>query len=137
MAELSITAANVVRGSNAVVQDGMAGETITAGMLVYRAADGLIMKVDADSATALARTPRGVALNGASLGQPIDYQSSGDITIGATLIPGLTYYASGATAGSICVLADVGATEYLCVVGIALSATVLRLGFLQSGVLGS
>ncbi len=137
MAELSITAANVLKGTNGVEEAGTAAETITAGALVYRAADGLIYKTDADSATVAARTPRGVALNGASAGQPIDIQLRGDITIGATLTAGLTYYVSGATAGAICVLADVGATEYLCIVGIAKSTSVLSLGFNYSGVLGA
>ncbi len=36
MADLSITAANVLRGSNARVETGIFGATVTAGQVVYR-----------------------------------------------------------------------------------------------------
>lgn len=134
MADISITAANVVKGSNAVTEDGTAGETITAGQFVYRdSSTGKYMKADADAATAAARTPRGVALNSASDGQPLEIQKSGNITIGGTLTAGVTYYLSG-TAGGICPLADVGTGEYYCILGIATSTSVLALGINYSGV---
>lgn len=137
MSDLSITAANVLPGAGASTESGMAGGTITAGMPVFKAADGSILATDADSATVLARTAIGIALNGASAGQPISYQKpGGDITIGATLTPGVTYYLSGNT-GGICPLADVGATEYLSIIGIAKSATVMRIVSAYSGVLGA
>lgn len=139
MAELSITPASCLPGAGAVIESGNAGGTITAGMAVYKAADGTIVATDADSATVAARQAIGIALNGASAGQPVNYMKmGGEITIGATMTAGLTYYLSGATAGSLCVLADVGASEYLCVAGIAKSTTVLKTvagGY--SGVLGS
>lgn len=135
MADLSVTAANVVKGSNAVVEHGHAGETITAGQVVYLDTSTMLyMKADADAATALARTPRGIALNGASLNQPLAVQTRGDITIGATLTPGTTYYLSGATAGGIAPLADVGTGEYFVVIGVAKSAAVLALALTYSGV---
>lgn len=139
MAELSITPGNVLPGAGAVVEAGIAGGTITAGMAVYKAADNTIIATDADSATVAARQAIGIALNGASAGQPVDYMKmGGEITIGGTMTAGLTYYLSGATAGAICVLADVGGTEYLSIVGIAKSTTVLKTvagGY--SGVLGA
>ena len=135
MANLSVTAANVLKGANAVEEAGIAGGTITAGLPVYRGSDGLMYAADAAGASALVRTPRGIALNGASAGQPVDYQKSGEITIGATMTAGVTYYLSGS--GGICPLADVGGTEYLCIVGIAKSTTVLSIGFNYSGVLGA
>ncbi|MBR1230207.1 hypothetical protein JQ600_35520 [Bradyrhizobium sp. AUGA SZCCT0176] len=136
MTDLSVTAANVLPGAGATTDRGLAGGTITAGMTVYKAADGTIVAADADSATVLARTPIGVALNSASAGQPVDYQKSGSITIGATMTAGVTYYQSGG-AGLICPLADVSSSEYLCIVGIATSTTVLKLSFNYSGVLGT
>lgn len=136
MADLTVTAASVLPSTGALTDRGIAGGTITAGMTVYKAADGTIVAADADSATALARTPIGIALNSASAGQPVDYQTSGLIIPGATMTAGVTYYQSG-TAGGICPLADVGASEYLCIVGIATSTTVLKIAFAQSGVLGA
>lgn len=127
MTDISITAANVVAGSDAVQETGRAGETITAGQLVYRdATTGKYMKADSNSATAAARQARGVALNGASLNQPLVIQKSGDVTIGGTLTAGTAYYLSD-TPGGICPLADVGSGEYVCLLGIAKSASVLAL----------
>jgi hypothetical protein len=136
MADISITAANVLAGSNARKENGTAGETITAGQFVYRdSSTGKYMKADADATTAAARTPRGVALNGASDGQPLQIARSGDVTIGGTLTAGVTYYLSN-TPGGLCPVADVGTGEYFCTLGIAKSATVLALGINYSGVSG-
>lgn len=127
MTDISITAANVVAGADANVAHGTAGETITAGQVVYRDdATSKYLKADADSATADARRAVGVALNGASLNQPLTVQRSGDITIGGTLTAGVGYYLSGA-AGGICPVADVGVGEYVCLLGLAKSASVLAL----------
>lgn len=135
MADLTVTAASCVKGSDAVTEDGLAGETITAGQAVYRAADGLYYKADADGATALIRTARGIALNGASQYQPLQIQKSGSLTLGATLTAGVTYYLSN-TAGGICPLADVGSGEYFHIIGIAMSTTVLKMALSYSGVSG-
>lgn len=134
MADLTITAANVVAGADASTVNGTAGETITAGKAVYKSATtNKWMLADADSATADARTADGVALNGASLNQPIAVQTGGDITIGATLTPGVAYYLSG-TAGGICPVADIGTGEYVCLIGLAKSASVLDVSIQAPGV---
>lgn len=134
MSDLSITAANVVSGSNAVTEQGVGGATITAGQQVYLdSATGRYKLADSDGATAAIKSPRGTALNGCSDGQPLAVQRSGDITIGATLTAGTTYYLSN-TAGGICPLADVGTGETAVIVGIAKSTTVLALGYNNSGV---
>lgn len=134
MADLSITAANVLAGAGAKTELGTAGEAITQGQQVYQASDtGKWMKADADSATAEARTARGTALCAASASQPIVVQKSGDITIGATLTANTAYYLSS-TAGGICPLADVGTGEYMQLIGLAISTSVLRLSYLATGV---
>ena len=133
MADLTITAANVVKGSDASTKRGIAGETIAQGKAVYLAATGKYMLADADSATALARQATGIALTGSSLNQPIVVQERGDITIGATLTVGAPYYLSG-TAGGICPLADVSTGEYYCMLGLAKSTTVLTLNIIFPGV---
>lgn len=134
MADVSITPANVVAGSNASVAHGTAGETIAAGKLVVF--DETVKKwklSDSNSATAALRVPQGVALNGASLNQPLAIQKAGDITIGGTLTAGVAYYASDA-AGGLCPVADVGSGEYSTIVGIAKSASVLAVNIQASGV---
>jgi len=134
MADISITAANVVKGSNAVVEAGTAGATITAGQVVYKdAADGKYKLADADSATAAAKAPRGIALNGASDGQPLSIIRSGDVTIGATLTPGTAYYLSP-VAGGIAPLADVASGDDVVLLGLAESASVLAVDIQITGV---
>lgn len=134
MADLSITAANVIAGANNRQQTVVAGETITAGQPVYRdASTGKYLKADANAASAAAREATGIALNGASNGQPLTIQTSGQITIGGTMTAGIAYYLSD-TAGGICPVADIGSGEYVDLIGIAVSTTVLDLIFKYTGV---
>ena len=134
MADLTITAASVLAGANAVRDSGNAGEAITAGQAVYRSSTtNKWMLADSDSATAEAKKPTGIALNGAALNQPLAVLKSGDITIGATLTAGTAYYLS-ATPGGICPVADVGAGEDVCLLGLAKSTTVLAVAIQAPGV---
>jgi hypothetical protein len=125
MADLSITAASVKPSAGAVIASGIAGATITAGQLVHRnTTSGKFVLSDADGSGL--KQVLGVALNGASDGQPLSVQTGGDITIGATVTAGTTYYASP-TAGGICPLADVASGDDPIIIGIAKSASVLML----------
>lgn len=134
MADITITAASVVAGSNSRAETGSAGEAVTAGQALYKSpTTNLWMKADSNSATVAARTPSGIALNGAATGQPVSVHKSGDITIGATLTANTPYFLSD-TAGGICPLADVGTGEYLTEIGIAKSTTVLAVNFISTGV---
>lgn len=134
MADLTITAANVLAGAGAAVSRGVAGATVTAGQSVYLdTADGKWKLADNNSATAAVRTPGGIALNGASNGQPLAVLTEGPITIGAALTAGVAYYLSD-TPGGICPVADLGAGEYPTVIGIASSTTVLKVAINSAGV---
>lgn len=134
MAALTITPANVAAGISAVIEKGAAGEAVTAGQLIYKdGATGRFKLVDCDSATADARNPYGVALNGAANGQPLSVQRSGEINLGATLVAGTTYYAAP-TAGAIGPLADVLSGDDPIIVGIAKSASTLVLRIVDPGV---
>lgn len=125
MADLVITAASVVAGSNSSREQGAAGELLLAGQAVYKDdATSKYLKADSNSATVAARRARGIALNGGSLNQPISIHKFGDLTMGATLTVGAAYYLSD-TPGGICPVADVGTGEYVCLLGIAKSASVL------------
>ncbi len=127
MASLSITAANVIADPSATIEYGKAGATITAGAVVYRdATDGTYKLADCDDASAAVRNPRGIALNGASSGQPLAIARKGDVTIGATMTAGLVYYLSP-TAGQIGVVADVLSGDDPIIIGQAKSTTVLTI----------
>lgn len=133
-ADLTITAANVIKGSNGVVKHGTAGASVTAGkVLYYDSATGTWKLADNNSATVAARSPRGIALHAAEANQPLAVHTGGDITIGATLTPGVVYYLSD-TPGGIGPVADLASGEYPTVIGIAKSASVLAVSFQEAGV---
>lgn len=134
MADLAITAANVVAGADATIETGYAGAAVTAGQTVYRdAATKRYLLADSNSVTVLARSPRGVALNGAAVGQPLSVATGGTVVIGATLVAGTAYYMSD-TPGGICPVADIGTGELVTLVGMATSTTVLQLSIISPGV---
>lgn len=137
MSDLSITAANVLSGTGAKVTTGTAGATITAGQAVYldTASTGKWLLADSDAASAIARGSArfGIALHGASNGQPLDVQTDGDITIGATMVAGTAYFLSD-TPGGICPVEDLETGDYIMLIGVATSTTVLKIDTLYSGV---
>lgn len=134
MADLTITAANVMPGANAQTVTGIAGAALTAGKAVFLDTVTNTWKLaGSNSATVSERAANGIALNGASAGQPVEVQTGGDITIGAAVVQGVAYYTSG-VAGGICPVADIVAGMQSQVVGIAKSATTLSLFFATAGV---
>ena len=126
MADLTITAANVAKGTNAaVVTSYLAGASITAGQSVYLdSATNTIKLADADALASSAAV--GVSLNAAASGQPITDQRSGNITIGATVAVGVAYYVS-TTAGGICLESDLATGDFPHFLGFATSTTVIAL----------
>lgn len=127
MVAIVVTAANVVKSTGSLIENGIAGATVTAGQSVYKdTTTGKFGLSDADGASAVIKDCRGIALNGASLNQPIAVQYEGDITIGATVVVGTTYVV-GTTPGAINPIADLVATNNVCHLGVAISATALRL----------
>lgn len=132
MADLTITAANVVTTSSNK-RTGTAGATITAGQALYLDSTTNTLKLADTDASALAAACVGIALHGASSGQPITYQTAGDIVIGATVAVGEVYVLSG-TAGGIAPVADLANGDYTCFIGIGKTATTITLGILAGGV---
>jgi hypothetical protein len=125
MTDISITAASVIAGSSAKTISGTLGETITAGQAVYRdSSTRKFKKADANGASEMIRKAIGIALNGGADGQPGEVLTEGDITIGGTLTAGTAYYLSD-TPGGICPVADIGSGEYVVLLGLAKSTTVL------------
>lgn len=134
MADLSITAASVVRGTDSQQPDQMtAGATITAGQAVYKdTSDNDKAKLADNDDTSAKATAWGIALNGAASGQPVLVHRQGPITIGATLTVGETYVLSS-TAGGICPIGDLGTGDYVTHLGIATSTSSLAVKIHASG----
>lgn len=134
MADISITATSVVPGTGAQInKERVAGETITAGMPVYRkASDDRWWKSQTDGTSAEADA-LGIALHAASAGQPLAVQTGGQITIGATIAAGVFYYVSN-TAGGICPVADLGTADYVTVIGYGVTTSIMMVYPVATGV---
>jgi hypothetical protein len=134
MADLSVTASQVVAGSDAEYYDGSSGETITAGQVCYiSTTDNLIYKADADSQSRA--DVKGIALHGASASQPLRLQTKGTITIGAaaSIAVGTVFWLSQ-TAGGIAPFVDLDAgAMYGTYLGVGNSSNGIVLGIHASG----
>lgn len=132
MADLTITAANVIKGTGASTKTGVAGATITAGQTVYMdASDSNKIKLADANASSATAACIGIALHAALAGQPITYQDSGIIALGSILTAGAVYVLS-ATAGGIAPVADLTTGWRSSVLGIAKSTGNLELGIHNS-----
>jgi len=131
MADLTITAANVLAEAFATQVDGVAGETITQGMPLFLHTDDELYK--ADDTTALRAACVGIALNGASNGQPIKYLSDGGYNPGATVAIGTTYGITD-TAGGIGPISDRGSGDFITILGTATTTSRIELAISASGV---
>lgn len=128
MAALSITAGNV--RSYGTKASGVAGGTITAGLALYRNTSGQLVAA-ANSSVAAAEVV-GIALNGASANQPVDYHIAGEIDMGATVAVGKVYVLG--TAGGIIPVDDVAGSEYITVIGIGTTTAKIKFAPVVSGV---
>lgn len=131
MADLTITAANVLKGTGAIISTANAGETITQGQPVYiNSSDKEAYRADADASLAAAAAV-GIALNSASNGQPIKYQTGGTITLG-TGTEGVVYCVS-ATAGGIAPVSDLTTGDYVTILGVGNDASGLIMNLNATG----
>ena len=136
-ADLTITAENVVPSSGYGFTDGTAGEAITRGQTVYlKSSDNEFYKADCDN-TAATATVKGIALQDAANGQPLRVQTSGSITIGATVTVGTIYVASD-TAGGIKPHGDLASDDYVSIIGVGTTSAIITMlpsiGVYNSGV---
>lgn len=133
MSDVSITAANVIAGANAKKRTGRAGATITAGQVVYEdSSDSSDFKLADANASAATANPVGIALHGASDGQPLtivteddDFTPGGTLSLSAGADSGV-YVLSG-TAGGIAPMDDLAAAMYTVIIGVAKSTTKMKL----------
>jgi hypothetical protein len=137
MADLSVTAGNVLAstgGAATIRSTYKAGATITAGQAVYLGGANTWLLIDQDAAATgnELTTEHGIALNGASSGQPVNvctYDTA--FTPGCTMTVGVAMYASD-TAGGIG--HDVpGSASYPVFLGIPKTTTVMFLNPVASG----
>lgn len=99
--------------------------------MVYVDAQSTYQLCDAD--LSISAPCRGIALHGASSGQPLRVQTGGSITIGATVAVGALYVVS-LTAGAIAVYGDLGSGDYVTIIGVGASSTVISLNIFRSGI---
>ena len=132
MADISVTAANVIKGANAVSTTFTAGVALTAGQVVYQdTSDKKYKLADADvQATALVA---GIVLNDAAANQPVEIQTAGDIDVGGTLVVG-TVYVLSLTAGGINTTTALGSGDFTSVLGIATAANKLAMNIQNADV---
>lgn len=138
MADVTVTAANVLASANAVKHTGIAGTTITAGQTLYKnsADNNRLYLADADASPQAADCV-GVAIHGAAAGQPITYTDDDpDFTPGATLslsaaADGGVYVLSG-TPGGFAPIGDMAAGDYPVILMVAKSTTKAVLKIVKS-----
>lgn len=131
MADVTFTAASVLPGTNAQLADVNLGATITAGLFVYLdTADNEYKIADCTTSTTTANVA-GIASIGGADGQRGVIQTSGYVTCDG-LTANTIYVLS--VSGKLAPAADFSAvTDYLTVIGCAVSATSLKLGINVTG----
>jgi len=132
MTDVVIVPADVQANGNGQILN--AGVAITAGQALFKdkaSGDAMLSKTsDEDSASFV-----GIALNNASVGQPVNALKSGLITLGTGTVVQGEGYALSATAGMIAPIADKIAGEVVTVLGVAPDTTTINLTPILSGVI--
>jgi hypothetical protein len=139
MADLSPTAANVLKSNSAKVAEGIAGATITAGQTLYiDTADSDKLKLaDADGAGVI-NTVAGIALHAALAGQPIKYVTKDpDFTPGFSALAGDTIWQSDTPGGLTKTLAELEAGDVITVLGGMTSTTKMNLNIVRLAVIAA
>jgi hypothetical protein len=133
MADVSVTATAVVKGSDTLLSDGILGATVTAGQTVYLDSSTNTYKLADANASSTTATLAGIAMNGGASGQPVKVATAGSINPGFTPTVGTIYVQSG-TAGAIAPAADLVSGWYTSIVGVGTAATSLKILNVNSGV---
>ena len=112
---------------------GTAGATITAGQAIYLDSSTSTLKLCDADASVTAAACVGVALHASLSGQPLQYLTGGQITIGATVAIG-TIYVAAATAGGIAPSTDLASGWFTAIIGIATTAAIITVSLNVGGV---
>jgi hypothetical protein len=134
MADLTVTAASVLKSTSSSTDRGTAGATITAGQPLYKDSTDSYKLKPAIGTSVAASASVGVATNSASSGQTVEYVTEGPYTAGATLTVGIVYGVSANAAGAIAPITDLASTNFVTVLGVATTAALLKLKINASGV---
>lgn len=131
MVDLTVTPANVDAGTDGRIGNGIAGEAIDAGEVIYldRTTNTYLL-ADAD-AVASAKAA-GVAVSSAAAGQVVAFQEDGTYTAGATTAQGTPYFVS-TTAGGIAPFADLASADYVTLLGFGVTGNKIRLAINATG----
>jgi len=135
MAAITVTPGSVLRVDGEVVNGYLAGATITTGMAVYVDSNGAVqIATNATSVgSGVGSTLVGIALNGGSIGQPIQIlRPGGTVNIGGTAAVGKAYVIG--TAGGIIPVDDIAGSEFITALAIGITAANLKLQVNVSGV---
>jgi hypothetical protein len=134
MADLSVTAANVLQSSGTSVSSGVASTAITRGQYVYVLANGTIGLADSNGASP-ANSVAGCCLADVATSQTCFYVAvDSGFTPGFTVLAGDTIWLSNTPGACTKTYADVAAGSTVIPLGVMTSTTVMRLSPLVGGV---
>ena len=119
-------------GNSASKIRSVAAAALAQGQIVYRDSNG---KSNLARANALGTASVwGVALQSGTADTEVDIQTEGEVKGLSGLTAGTIYVLSDSVAGGIMPIADANTGDYISIVGVAKSATVLALSINNSGV---
>jgi len=135
MVDLAIVDNDVVAGVGTQQTRGTCGSGVSAGDVVYQGDDKKWRRADASSPAVApkANHPTGIALNNGANNQPLAIHLGGDLTVTAVLTPGTSYFLSP-NPGKLAPRNDINAGNFVVLVGMAKSATVLMVDFVDPNV---
>jgi len=134
MAAYVITPANVKKQVGAFVAAYIAGETIVAGNeIAINALDSKAYLLDVSDPAVSSSV--GMALNGATIDQPMDVIQDGLVDVGVVGTVGDVVVASNAVAGSVVPYGDLLATNLVQVLGFFETTSLLRIRITNLNVL--
>lgn len=134
MADLSITAANVLQSSGTSVTPGIAATAITRGQYVYVLANGTIGLADSNGSTP-ANTIAGCSVVDVATGQTCFYVATDSaFTPGFSAVAGDTIWLSDTPGACTKTYADIASGSTVIPLGVMTSSTVMKLSPLTGGV---
>lgn len=136
MAAVTVTAAEVlpIAGSTIIDKTRNFGATVTAGQAVYLDTSTDTWKLADANLSAAASKLGGIAVNGGASGQPAAVATAGTLDPGFTVTVGTIYVLGGTAAGDINPAADLAQGWYVNVVGVGITASVLKLAIVNAEV---
>jgi len=135
MADLAITAANVLKSSNGTIAVLTAAGAITRGQYIYTLANNTAGLADSNGTTP-ANTVTGVALADVGAGQPVPYVPTDTaLTTGFTAsAAGVTIYLSNTPGAATETYADIASGSTVIILGSMLTTTTMKFTPLIGGV---